>query len=373
MTEVDEAVRPTSIIATVEANPVMVLTDREKYSAFYRAMKAECDAHVPDLSTETSRKKIASLAHKVARTKTAIDEAGKKLNEEARSRINAIDESRREIRAQLDALKAEVRKPLTEWEEAEEARVKAAHAELTKLREAGRVDFEDTAETVAARLAELSSLKLDPAIHGETLGIAEAARADAMRALGDARDRLVREEAERAELERLRAEAVEREQQEQAKREAEEVERRRAEAEKAETERKAQADAEQKAREEAAAKAAEERARIEAENRAREEREAADRAHAEELAAERRRAEEAERAIQAERERAAREEEDRKAAIAREANAQAAREADRAHRGEVMAAAKEAIMEAGPVDEAAAKAIVLAIAAGSVPAITIRF
>ena len=42
-------------------------------------------------------------------------------------------------------------------------------------------------------------------------------------------------------------------------------------------------------------------------------------------------------------------------------------------RGTIMGAAKEAIMEAGSIPEPVAKAIVLAIAAGSVPAVSIRF
>ena len=112
----------TDIVALVQATPVLVLTDKQKFSDFYEAMKAECDALKIDLETEKGRKAIASMAYKVARTKTAIDDAGKLLNEESRARINAVDENRREIRNQLDALKDEVRKPLTDWEQAEEAR-----------------------------------------------------------------------------------------------------------------------------------------------------------------------------------------------------------------------------------------------------------
>jgi len=48
------------------------------------------------------------------------------------------------------------------------------------------------------------------------------------------------------------------------------------------------------------------------------------------------------------------------------------RAADVAHRGKIMGAAKQAIMGHG-VGEATAKAIVLAIAAGEVPAVTIQF
>lgn len=364
MNAIGEVARPetTEIIALVEATPVIVLTDKKKYSAFFNAMKAECDAHVPDLSTETGRKKIASLAYKVARTKTAIDDAGKKLNEEARARINAIDESRREIRQQLDTLKDEVRKPLSEWEAAEERREESSKAELQSIRDMGRVDFDDTAETVGEKIKQLSAMVIDADLHKELAGVVDAAKAQALGSLNDAHARLLREEQERAELERLRAEAAERERLEAEKREKEESERRRAAAEKAEHDRIA-----------ALQRQAEERARAEAEQKAKEEREATERAHAEALATERRRAEEAERAAQADRDRIAREEAERAAAAQREADEQARRDADRAHRSKVMTAAKEAIMEAGEVDEAAAKRIVLAIAAGNVPSINIRF
>ncbi len=328
----------TDIVALVDANPVMVLTDKQKFSDFYTAMKAECDAHEPDLTTEKGRKAIASLAYKVARTKTAIDDAGKGLNEEFRSRINAVDESRREIRAQLDALKDEVRKPLTEWEEAEAARTAKVEQELAFLRDAATVGFDEEVGTVRERILAISAMAFDPdefqGYHPQAVALA----ASTLATLNAAADRMDRETAERAELERLRTEAAEREARELAEREAAEAERIKAEAEAAE-----------KARIEALEKQAEERARAEAEQKAQAEREAADRAHAEALAAERRKTEEAERAAQAERDRIAADEAARKQAEERAAAETKAREADREHRGKIMGAAKEAIMEAGPV------------------------
>ena len=130
----------TDIVSLVEASPVLVLTDKDRFSQFYEAMRRECDAHEPDLSTDKGRKEIASLAYKVARTKTAIDDAGKKLNEQARAQISAVDESRREIRKQLDDLKDEVRRPLTEWEDAEKQREQDVAEELKLLaKNVGRI------------------------------------------------------------------------------------------------------------------------------------------------------------------------------------------------------------------------------------------
>lgn len=128
----------------------------------------------------------------------------------------------------------------------------------------------------------------------------------------------------------------------------------------------------EKGRIEAAAKAAEEAARAQAEAAARAEREAAERAHAEALAAEKRRADEAEAARQAEADRIARETAAREAEEKAAADAAAARAADIEHRSKIMGAAKQAIMGHG-VGEQTARAIVLAIAAGDVPNVSIKF
>lgn len=362
-----------NIVALVEANPVMVLTDRQKFNAFYEAIKRETDALEVDLTTEKGRKAIASMAYRVAQTKTAIDAAGKLLNEEARARINVIDASRREIKQQLDELRDEVRRPLTEWEEAEDARVIRCQDVLAHLRQAASVGYEETAAEVRVRLDGVKALEFDEVEFNGYGPQAMSLREQAVDALAAAVARLDREEAERAELEKLRAEAAEREAeaarvaaaQEAARKEAEELRlynERRAAAEKAEAERI------EAAREEAAAAA-----QREAEKVAAAERERIEREHEEALAAERRRTEEVERAAQAERDRLAAQETARKAAAEKEAAAQAKREANQRHRSAVMRAAKEAVMKAGPVDEDTAKAIVLAIAAGNIPAVAISF
>jgi hypothetical protein len=99
-------------------------------------IEAEVRSHVPDLTTAKGRKEIASLAHKVSRSKTALDDAGKALNEEARAQINAVDAERRKVRDRLDALRDEARAPLDKWEADEAARVDALKSRLARLRDA---------------------------------------------------------------------------------------------------------------------------------------------------------------------------------------------------------------------------------------------
>jgi colicin import membrane protein len=352
----------TDIVAIVNDNPVLVLTDAVKFDQFYERVKAECDQLVPDVTTERGRKEIASMAYKVARTKTAIDEAGKKLNEEARERINAVDESRRGIRERLDALKIEVRRPLTEWEDAEEARVGWCETAMVTIKAAAVVEMDATIESVQAALAQVEAITINAEEFQGYTEIAANLKASAIDTLTRAADRIRHEEEQRAELERLRAAEAERERIETEKREAEAAEARRAEAEKAEADRlaKLEQEAAERARREAEAAAETERKRVQGE-------------HDAALAAERARAEEAERARKAETDRIAREEAARAEEAERARREQAAREADRAHRGSIMGEAKAALMEIASIDEAVAKTIVLAIVGGSIPHTRITF
>lgn len=360
------------IVLAVEATPQIVLLEPEKFDQFYDRVRAETTGIVVDLSTKKGRDEVRSLAAKVTRSKTMIDKAGLALTKGWRDQTTQVNAARKEIEAKLDALADEVRRPLTEWEEAEKARVDICRTIIDGLKGAAVVTLEDTAETVRQRGKDVWETEIGEQF-GDMLDEAVAAKDTAVVSLKAALVRLTHEEEERAELEKLRAEAVERERveaeriatEEAAQRAAEEVQRRQeeaAQAEKAQQERNARIAAE-----------AEERAKREAEQVAQAERERVQREHDEAINAERRRAEEAEAAIQAERERAAKVEAERVAEEKRIAAEQKAREEDRAHRGTILKAAKEAIMEAASIDEVTAKTIVLAIASGSVPHVTLRF
>lgn len=351
----------TDIATIVAATPAIVLVDRDKRVSLYAHIEREIEAFVPDLTTVKGRYAIKSLAFKVTRTKTAIDAAGKLLNEEARAKINLIDEARRDARNTLDILAERARKPLTEWETVETARVAECRAIIDEMRAAKVIHEYDSAATVRDRGSSVFLTALGPDRFGDMLGEAEAAKADAVNTLKRALARLTQEEADRAELARLRAEREESDRLAAEKAAAEEAERQRAEAEK-------RAEEDRTAREKAEAERVQ-RERDEAAQAARDE---AERQHAVELAAERQRADEAEMARQAEADRVALEQAARDAEAKRLADEQAARDKDKAHRSAVMKAAKEAIMTCG-VDEDAAKKVVLLIRSGEVPNVSLRF
>lgn len=346
------------IIARIDENPALAVIEPERFDEMFAELERQVREFEPDLRTATSRQKITALASSITRRKTAIDAAGKELNESKRAEIAAVDAVRKSIRERLDALKEEARRPLTDWERAEEARVAQRKRDMEDMREAGTIRLEDTVADLEERVASLEAMTFDPEVFGDMLEAAEDRRDQSVASLEAGIIRLMREEAERAELAQLRAEAEERRKADEARLAAERAEEERVQIARLEENRardleRRQAEEEEAQRRRAAEAAA--RAVAEAEER-----------HAAEL-----------RRIEQEREderRAAEQAEARRLAAEREAREAAdARQRDIEHRSKIMGEAKVAIMEAGKITEAKAKEIVHAIAGGTVPHVSIRF
>lgn len=343
-----------SVGEMIKAEPAVVYRDETVLPSFIAEIKAEIAAQPVNLTTDSGRKAIASLAYSISTRKTPIIAAGAALTEDWRKKTSAVNALKSKVEKELDALRDLARAPLTEWEKAEEKRKERIVSTLVFFSQAGAVPAGATVETIDLTIERVESYQIGHE-YGDSQTRAKEDQFAALAKLKEARAAVVKADAERAELERLRAEAQERERSAQvaeAKRLAEEAERERV----ATAERRAAEAAEARIRAERAA----EDARVKAEQDAA-------------LAAERRKAQEAEQALAAEqqRQRQAREaEEQRVAAVAAE---EARRQADMEHRGNVMRAAKEALMEQSGIAEAAAKKVVLAIVGGSIPAVTLKF
>ena len=314
----------TDLVVIEKQNAMAVFTTKEQLDPIIEAIEKEARSLVPDVSTRKGRDAIASMAHKVARSKTYIDNAGKDLVAELKALPKQIDESRRIVRERLDALKDEVRKPLTDWENAESARKDALQQRLNDLRSLADVidglgNYLPSVD-IQQRIESAKAVALDESWQ-EVAAEAGVAKDATIQQLESALIVAKQREHEAAELERLRKEAEEKarlEREENIRREAAEQARRDAEQNaKAELEAAARREAEEKARAEAA-----ERQRIEAEQRAAREKQEA-------IAEEKRKAQEE--ADRIKREAEAKE----KARLAEEkriADEQAKREADVKHR-----------------------------------------
>lgn len=86
-------------------------------------IRAEVAAFKPDISTKAGRAAIASFAHKVAKSKTALDTLGKDMVAGMKEQVKVIDAERSRAWDEIEALQHQARKPLTDWEDAEKKRV----------------------------------------------------------------------------------------------------------------------------------------------------------------------------------------------------------------------------------------------------------
>ncbi|HBR7891157.1 TPA: hypothetical protein L9417_000086 [Klebsiella pneumoniae] len=241
------------LVVIEKKNAMAVFINNDQLDPLIEAIEKEARSLVPDVTTKKGRDAIASMAHKVARSKTYIDNAGKGLVAELKALPKQIDESRRVVRERLDALKDEVRRPLTEWE-AEQERIKAEeainalHAEALVMNEnidlQRAVQFEADHEMALLMNDAFDREQADKAAEAERQRIAHEEEIKRMAAAAAAREVEQRAQREREEA-ALREAAL--------KAQAEQAERDRIAAEqKAEADKKAAVEAERrKAQEEA--------------------------------------------------------------------------------------------------------------------------
>ncbi|EPR9608037.1 cell envelope biogenesis protein TolA [Proteus mirabilis] len=246
------------LVVIEQATALDLFTAPEKVNQMLEHIKSLAEEERKELDSDFSvaknRKAFASLAYKVAQTKTYIDKEGKAVVDKLKELPKKVDASRKIFRDELDALSTEIRKPLTEWEAQEKAR-----EEAEALKKQIEVDHEEAlqmnelfdlskAEEERKRIAREEEMKRQAA---------EQARLEAERKAQQEieaaarREREAKEAAERAEREKQeaiqRAEQAAKEAKEKAERDAKEAQER-AEREKQlaiEAERKKEQEAEQ--------------------------------------------------------------------------------------------------------------------------------
>lgn len=345
---------------------------------FIDLVKGEVLGEVPDLKTRKGRERIASLAAKVSKSKTAVEKPGRDYLRRLKEMPKVVEAELREFVTKMDALRDETRRPLTEWEAAEDARIDRHNDRLNWLK------------TLADDLGELNSLQLKGLIaeaEGMQLGAhweefeaeAGAAKDKVLTALRSALTKRETFEAEQAELARLRREAEERAEQDRirlAQEAAVEAERQRV-AQEQQAAREAAARREQELLDQAAAQEREaENQRLQLKLQAEQAERARIQAEADRVAAEQRMEQERQDAARRQEEAAeqARQEERRRAdaAAAEILRQQEARERDKAHRASINRAALEAFVTGGMTEECAKQAITL-IAQRKIPNIAITY
>jgi flagellar biosynthesis GTPase FlhF len=111
------------------SNALEVFTNQTQLTTLLAKISNEYGSLVPDLSSAKGRKDIASLAYKIAQSKSYLENIGKDLAAEYKEIPKKIDAGRKYARDFLDNLKDKIRKPLDEWEAAEAIRIEKLEIE----------------------------------------------------------------------------------------------------------------------------------------------------------------------------------------------------------------------------------------------------
>ena len=326
----------------------------ESLEDLFSKVKAEVEAHVPDIETVEGRKHIKALAAKISSSKTAIDKPLRDYLREIKALPKVVEKNARESVERFDALRDATLKPLNDAQAHQDAII-------SRMDEIVRLCSQDDLQSDTVRLwvDEVAEVDVETTFWPELIKKAKASVEGAMSATTATLNRLIESEKQAAELERLRKEAEENAQRErdrliaeEAARKAQEEERRRAEQRVMEEQRKAEESRLAQLKAEQDAKRAE-RARIEAE-----EQHKLDADLAEQQAKERERiaAENAKKQA----------EEQQALALQRQKEEEEKRAADKAHRVAINRAALADLIAQASLTEEQAKAVITAVAKGLV-------
>ena len=196
------------LIVKEELNIALLFVEKDELKKKLKEIESEVLSIVPDIATAKGRKEIASLAYKVAQSKVALDSLGKDLVSDWKIKAAKVDESRKFAREFLDDLKDRVRQPLTDWEAAEEARIRAEaeavkyasdwdeahrdHELFLRVKELERKEAELAAIKAAQLAKEQAALEAEEARQAE---IARQKQAEIDEANRIAREKRIAEEA----------------------------------------------------------------------------------------------------------------------------------------------------------------------------------
>lgn len=197
----------TQLVTVPQGKALSYFTTDKAMDPLLARIRQEIDAFVPDVATPVGRKAIASMAYTVAQSKTYLESVGKALADEQKEIPKKIDACRKHLRDTLDQWRDEVRKPLTDWEEAEEARIKKHTDFITALNEISRLAPGRDSAGLRDSLAFVEAVAIGPVCEefdAEYARAKDAARASLTEELPKAEKR----EAEQAELLRLREESA---------------------------------------------------------------------------------------------------------------------------------------------------------------------
>lgn len=336
-----------------------------------RAKVDEFKKVLPDLKTRKGREAYASMAHQIAKSKTALEAVGKEISAKQKEIPKLIDAERKRVWDTLESWQKEVRQPLDDWQAAEDARVAKHNEGIQQIKDMALFGETPSASVVARVIADLEAIEINDAWE-EFLAEAAQVKDQTLAKLRTLHAERTQHEAEQAELTRLRLEKEARDKKDNEDRIAREA----AEQATREAEARAQRDRDTEAQRVRDEQAAAEKRENDLKFQAAEAERKAEQAKREKIEAEQKAERDRLQGIEDQKravEQARLDEKARADAAADEILRQAAaREADKAHQAKINRAALEAFI-AGDMPEACAKQAVTMIAQRKIPAVSISY
>ena len=212
----------TNLIIPSKETALEVFQKPNGLDPFLKIIRDEIDIFIPDVTTKKGREEIASIAYRISKSKTALDDVGKNLVSDLKELPKKIDAERKRVRDLLDNWKDEVRRPLTEWENADKERINKIQERIFKINNLIS-DYESlSSEAIKNNILLLKSITIDSSF--EELELEAARTKDTV--LNKLESQFLSKqkiEQEQAELAKLRAEAEERDKKDKEERIAKEA------------------------------------------------------------------------------------------------------------------------------------------------------
>jgi len=126
----------------------------------------ESITEVPDATTTEGRKRIKAVANQIAKSKKAIENRGRAYNKTLKELPKIVDAELRKFVNEVDSIKNEFRKPLTEFEDAEKQRIQDLDDRLSMFEYLARtIDENETKplgiDQLNANLIQLQGIAID--------------------------------------------------------------------------------------------------------------------------------------------------------------------------------------------------------------------
>jgi hypothetical protein len=212
MTKPKEQIAPPAMgdnMPPVEDRLIVCLEQGGDPQSILDDLKAErlAEAEGLDMDTREGRDALRKLAAALPRIKTAVDAKGKAMTAGWREQTAGVNAIRSVVGGFIDTFKAEVRKPLSDWEAVEAKHIEASEAVLDEITE-GDANAFSSSEAIQAQITKIEGIELGAELGGFLERAAEN-KASILAQLKGHFDLAAGREKQEAEIAKLKADAAE--------------------------------------------------------------------------------------------------------------------------------------------------------------------